>query len=202
MRSEIAKILRKPVGNENDRNAARLEDAHLVEEAHGLLLGQRCRRLVEDEEPSLFGQRARNHDELLRREVERRHWDIRINVEFEFRDCIFCDLQPPCDVNHSPARRFVVECDVFGHGQLGNDVDLLRHQRDACRLAFGYPGRTIGTAAKVNRSSVASRHVRARENLDERGLSCPVLPQQRDNFAGSDGEIDVVQRSYAGKELG
>ena len=106
-----------------------------------LVLGQRRGRLVEDQQPRPLGQRPGDDHELLRREIERAHRRRRIEVEVEVGERLPGAAQPAGDVDHAPARRLVVEHDVLGDAEVGNDIDLLRHQRDAGRLRLGDAGR-------------------------------------------------------------
>ena len=57
-----------------------------VEQAQRLVFGQRGGRLVENEQPGVLGQGARDDDELLRGKVERGHRRRRVDVEAEIRE--------------------------------------------------------------------------------------------------------------------
>ena len=157
MRSEIAKTSASRCETKMMATPARLQRPHALEQPQRFTFGQRGGRLVEDEQPGLLGQRAGDDDELLRGEVERRHRRIRIDIEPKVGERRLGAPQPLADVDHAPARRLVVERDVFGDGQVGNDVDLLRHQRDACRLGFGDIRRRVRSAGEADRAGIAAR---------------------------------------------
>ena len=67
------KDLGEPVRHEDDRHALLAKGAHPVEEPLRFRLRQRRGRLVEDQDARILRQRPRDDDELLRREIERRH---------------------------------------------------------------------------------------------------------------------------------
>ena len=126
-----------------------------------------------------------------------------IDVEVEVGERAPGAAQPLGDVDHAPARRFVVEGDVLGDRQVGDDIDLLRHERDAgClrrrrRRRAGY-----GAPAKVIVAVIASGGVRAGEDLDQRRLAGAVLAEQRDDLAGRDREARHRRARARREELG
>ena len=167
-----------------------------------LVLGQRRRRLVEDQQPRLLGERPGDDHQLLRGEVERAHRRGGVEVEAEGVERLAGAAQPARDVDHPPARRLVVERDVLGDAEVGDDVDLLRHQRHAGRLGLGDAGRREGPAGEAHAAVVAAGRDGAGEDLDQRRLAGAVLAEQRHDLAGGDREARPVERAHAGEALG
>ena len=193
--------LGEAVRDEDDGDATRLERAHAIEQALQLVLGQRRRRLVENQEARLLGKRPSDDDELLRSKVERRHGGFGIDLEAEIGQRAAGAERTFGDVDHAPALRLVVQRDVLGNRHLGNDIDLLRDEGDTGCLCSGDARRTERRAGEGNRPVISSSGVRAGEDLDERRLAGAVLAEESDDLAGRNGEADIVERADAGKEL-
>ena len=96
------------------------------------------------------------------------------------------------------ARR-VAEEDVLGHGQLGEQQQLLEHGGDAGGLRLLRAAEVDLAPVDADRARV--RPVDAGDDLDQRRLAGAVLAQQRMDLAGTDVEADVVQRPHAGERL-
>jgi len=93
----------------------------------------------------------------------------------------------------------MAEEDVLGHGELGEEQQLLIDGRDAAfgRLARG-DGLQLGVA-DADRAAVG--RVDAGDDLDQRRLAGAVLAEQRMHLAGVHVEVDVAQHPDAGEGL-
>ena len=137
------------------------------------VLGQRRGRLVEDEQPGLLGERPGDDDQLLGGKIERRHRGAADRSSSpNSRQRSPGDARAAGDVDHAPARRLGVEGDVLGDGQVGDDIDLLRHQRDACGLGLGDAARRDRACPDRRSRPIAAGRMDAGEDLDQRRL-CP-----------------------------
>ena len=83
MRSEIANTSASRCDTKMMATPRALERPHAVEQPLRLAVGQRRRRLVEDQEPRVLAKRAHDQHELLRREVEVAHRRRRIDIDAE-----------------------------------------------------------------------------------------------------------------------
>ena len=89
---------------------------------------------------------------------------------------------------------FIVEGDVLRDGKVGDDVDFLRHQRDAGPFCFGDAVRSVRASRKGNGPLVAPGGMGAGEDLDERRLAGAVLAVAARQSPGGDREAHIVQR--------
>ena len=101
--------------------------------------------------------------------------------------------------NHAEARRLAAEKQILRHRNIRQQVDLLIDGGDAC-IERGL-GRARGDidAVEANNSTIACEY--AGDHLDQGGFAGAVLPEQRVNFAGAEGEIDILQRAQRAKTL-
>ena len=126
--------LSQSVGNEDCGDATRLEPAHAVEEPRRLLLSERGRRFVKNEQLEFFGERPRDDHELLGRKIQRAHFRIGIDVELKVTQRGASLRFPRGYINQAPSGRFRIQANVFRDAHLRNDVDLLRDKRHARAL--------------------------------------------------------------------
>jgi hypothetical protein len=193
--------LGKLVADENHRDALVFQppdDAH--QRAH-LFLGQRGGRLIHDDEPRRAGQRPADRHKLLVGDRQAFHPRVQRDV----------DTNAVQHVPRGPARRpaivepamrdqFAGKGDVFGHRQVREQRKVLKdhhHPSGGC-LARIEPGHRLAT----NADGAARWLFDARQDLDQRGLSRPVLARKADRFARLDRESHVVKRGDAGIMLG
>ena len=93
----------------------------------------------------------------------------------------------------------LVDEDVLGHGEVGDEGELLEHGGDA-----GYSGgvgvvEPGGLAQEGHLPSICV--LCAGDDLDERGLARTVLAKERMDLAGLDGQVDLVERLNPGVML-
>src|SRR5580692_11249347 len=81
------KDLRQTMRNEYAGDAASLECPNSVEETQRLLFRECSRRLVQDQQLQILGERASDHNELLSRWVQRSHLPTGIHLEPEIAEC-------------------------------------------------------------------------------------------------------------------
>ena len=111
---------------------------------------QSSRRLVQDQQLQIFGERASDHDELLRRQVQPSHFPAGVQVELEIAERRPRFRQPRADVDKTPSRRLVVETDIFCDAHLRDDADFLRDKDYSRLLRCGGVGGTIIVPAELN----------------------------------------------------
>ncbi len=95
------------------------------------------------------------------------------------------------------AARGVAHEDVLGHGELRVEAQLLVHRGHAGGL--GLVGAVEADLLAIDADGAAVRLVHARDDLDERGLAGPVLADEGMDLAGSDREVDVLERADTGE---
>ncbi len=95
---------------------------------------------------------------------------------------------------------FMREHDVFGHGQMRGQRQLLEHRGHA---EFGGPDRVVELhrlARQSNRARVGRLH--AAENLDQGALAGAVGAEENVDLAASTAEVRVVEGDGAGEVFG
>jgi hypothetical protein len=183
------------VRDEEDRHALLLERADDAEEL-GDLVGVEARGgLVEDEHLRLHVDRASDRDELLHGERVVSEEGARIDVEVEAREELGGAAPHRAPVDRTEAAGLAAEHDVLGDREVGEEVDLLVHGRDARRLRLG--GAAEGDLLAGERDGAGVDEVDARERLDERGLAGAVLAHERVHLAREHAEVDAVERLHA-----
>ncbi len=86
--------------------------------------------------------------------------------------------------------------DVVAHGGV-EQQHVLRHDADLAAQAVERHG---GDVDAVDRDPARAGFVQAHEEVGEGALAGAVGPDDRDGFAGGDGEIDAVARPAAGRD--
>lgn len=104
---------------------------------------------------------------------------------------------PPVD--HAEAARLTAQEDVLGHGQIGNQVELLVDRGDPEPL--GVLRAVDADLVPVGEDPAAVRAVGTGEHLDEGALARPVLTEQDVHLATAQVEVDAVQGHDAGEGL-
>ncbi len=166
-------------------------------------LGQSRGRFVENEQPRLLRQGPDDQHKLLVDEIERSHRRFGVDVEPKISEK---RARPRADAGARRSTRCRVGSScrktVLADRQVGRDVQLLRQKRDARPLGFVDRGGQERSAAEAHLAGVATDRMHARQDLNERRLARPVLTEERDDLARSEGEIDVVDGDDGRKGLG
>src|SRR5439155_5261462 len=152
-------------------------------------------RLVEDEDPRVGEERAREGHALALAEREARAAlaELRLVAVLEAEDDVVCAdrLRGADDLLRARAR--LAEGDVLGHGA-GEAKAFLRHDPElvAKRLL-----RHVVEVLAIDREPAARRLVEAREELRDRRLAGAGMADERDRRPGRDVEVDPVQHLLA-----
>src|SRR4051812_17054474 len=177
------------------------------EQALDVGAGQSRRWLVEDEQPCpiLFPADKRAGDGDGRALCRRERVDRRLHVEVhqtETGDGLTSspDFVAPAD-SMQPSRPIANgEGDVLESTDGADESEILVHESDACRGGGG----TIAETQRLivhPRLAALVRLVVARQHLDERRLSRPVLAYQGVDLSSADVEVDVGERDLTRKCL-
>ena len=177
----------------DDADAGLLELADEDEQIVDLRVGQDGGRLVENEQLRvLMGQRLCDLDHLLLGDRERLDDGLRIKVEMQLfkqslRHGVLLRL-----VDERAFHRLAADKDVFRHGQVLHEVQLLVDDADAERLRVARAVDLDLLAKKLDRAAVA--RVDAGQHLHERRFAGAVFADERHDLALADLELRIVQR--------
>ena len=188
------------MGDEDDRDAARLEIAQDAEQQLGLVGVEAGGRLVEHQNPRVLFERAGDRDQLLNRDRIGAERALDVDVDIEPREPLARDGARLAPGNQAEPARLAAEREVLGHRHGRDEIDFLVDRADAHRARLAGRADIDGAAVDANFALVAAN--RAGHDLDQRRLAGAVLSHQRMHFAGLDAEIDAIQRPHAGKRLG
>jgi hypothetical protein len=194
--------LGEAVGDKDNRHAAALEDADAIEQAPGLLAGQRRGGLVENEEARILGKRASDYDELLSGKVERRHQGTRIDIEAEIGQRFARAPKALGNIDYAASGRLVVEQDVFGDSEIGNHIDLLWHERDSGLFRFGDTSGLVVPSTDGDRPLIAASRMEAGEDLYQRRFTRAVVANESHDLARGDRQAHIVERHDTREVLG
>ncbi|MCU1424867.1 MAG: hypothetical protein JWM51_1158 [Microbacteriaceae bacterium] len=100
-------------------------------------------------------------------------------------------------VEHAGPRPFVPQKDVVGDGEAVDDVEILVHRGDPVAQRRGGVGNRDALALPNHLATVGGVH--SGEDLDERGLARAVLPEDAVRLAGSDDQVDTLERRHPGE---
>ena len=180
----------------DDRDAVGAQPPDDAEQILDLGVGQRRRRLVEDEHARVERQRAGDgHHRLLHgREVagEGAQRDALAEpVELPLR------LAPHRTPVHDAARRRCAlgECDVLGDGDRLDDRQLLVQGDHAGAVRRLHIGEVGALAADAHLAVVLAVH--PGDDFDQRRLARPVLAEQGVHFACAHFEVDAAEGLHA-----
>ncbi len=184
------------VGDVDDAHALRLESRHQLKQAMGLPVGQRGRRLVEDEHRDLAAQRLGDLDHLLLRPRQARNRRVVIDVETEVGEHVARTLPDGGAVQQAMARRLVAQDQVLRHRQCRNQRKLLEHRADAAQPCLLH-ARQLHTFA-ADADLAAGGRVGARQQRDQRRLAGAVLPEQHVHLARRSSKSTASRASTPG----
>jgi hypothetical protein len=163
-----------------------------------LVLGQRCRGLVEDEDARRGGDRTGNGHKLAGRHRQLAQRGVGVDRDAEAAEQPAGLLPHPAPVDQpEPAHRLPAEEDVLGDAEIGLERQLLVDDGDAQRLRVARARHSHRLAAEPHGAGV--RPVHAAEDLDQRALAGPVLAQERMHLARTQLEAYLLERPHTGK---
>ncbi len=159
-------------------------------------IGQRGRRLVEDEHFAIEGERAGNlHElrqrcrELLHRRV-RRDWNVQF-VEQRLRARVHRRLVEHAE--YAGFRDLAAGEDVAGDGEVRKGEHFLVDHADAALERLSRRREDELFAAPMQLAAIGLHD--AREDFQQRGFPGAVFTDERVNFALGDVKRDIVERS-------
>ncbi len=196
---ELEELL-QPVGDEHRRHPAALQAADRGEERRDLVVGERARRLVEDQHAGVGRECPGDFDELLEVGPQPPHRLVEVDVAVQAiedltgpRPCL-----PPIDP--APRARLArAKEDVLGDGEIRDDGPLLADGRDPGGDCLRRVGEARLDAFEHDPSRVGVEL--ARDHLQERGLAGPVLAAEAVHLARAQGEVRATKRVDAAEAL-
>ena len=101
----------------------------------------------------------------------------------------------------APAHRLASQDDVFGDGEIRDQLEMLVHHADP--QAVRIQGAVDGHLSAAQRDSAGAGLLQSVEDLHERRLAGPVLADDRVDLVLLDGEIHaIIGKRSVGVELG
>src|SRR5665648_740260 len=173
-----------------------------VEQARAVLVVQGGRRLIEDEQLDLLGQRLGDLDKLLLADADVEDLGVRAFRQAHPGEELGGLGVGPVPVDDAVRGALVAQEDVLGDRQVGAQRELLVDDHDAVVLAVPDPAELDRLALEGDLAVIGAVRVHPGENLHQGGLACPVLPANRVNLPRADRERDVLQREDTRKGLG
>ena len=193
--------LLQAVADVDDADAALPKTPDHVEEHAHLGRVKRGGRLVHDHQRSLERDGARQRHHLLQRHAQVHHRHAEIDVHAQPVEQLLRRAAHARPVDPAPASaRLAPQKDVFGGGQVGDQVDLLVDGGDTGGLGLG--GRMERDVLAPHEDTAIVLRIGAGQDLDEGGLAGAVMPYQRVDLAMPDVEVNAGQRLHAGEALG
>ena len=172
------------VADEEDRHARCRQLAHLAEEPVDLVRRKGGGRFVHDQDADLAGHRLGDLDRLLPGHGQLRRHRAGVDVDVEL-----AEDRPGPGVHvppaHEPAAVDLTHEDVLRHRQVREHQRVLVDAGDPERLGICRAAQLDGLA--VHGEMAAIRPVEAGHQLDQRGLACAVLADERVDLTG--GEV-------------
>ena len=194
-----AENLVQPMRDEDDRQAFGLQRPHDADEICNLGFAQSRGRLVHDDEPGLHGERASDLDELLLGDGKIAHLCHWIALE---PDALGYRLRL---LSHAPPAYEQLRAGlaanehVLGDRHVRGEGELLVDRDDSS--ALGVVGRRKSDRLTEQLDFARIGALRAGQNLEQRRLASAVLAQERMDLRRSDFEMNVLERTHAGKAL-
>ena len=177
----------------DDADAGLLELADKDEQVVDLRVGQDGGGLVEDEQSCVFmGQSLCDFDHLLLRDRQRLDDGLRIEIQMQLVEQRLRHGVLLCLVDEQALHGLAADIDVFRHGQVLHEVQLLVDDADAERLRVARAVDLDMLSKKFDRAAVA--RVDAGQHLHERRFTGTVFADQRHDLALANLQLRVVQR--------
>ena len=148
------------------------------------------RRLVEDQEPRLVDQRARDHEAALHAAGKRARDLVALVPELQLAQVFLRALDRELARNAVEAR---LVHDDREHLLELVEVDFLRHEADAGLRAVELAVDVVAEDGDAAAALLDERH----DDADGRRLAGAVRPEQREEIALGDVEVDAAQRLHA-----
>ena len=190
----------EPVRDIDDRHAVPAQEMDDLHQALDFAWLERGGGLVHDDDPVIGVDRARNGDHLLHAKSQLPERTPDVDMDAVPREARAGFAMHPPEVDEPEARRrLAAEEQVPRHAHQRDQVHLLVDRADPGCLRVQRPGEGHRLAAVHDRALVRLMH--AGEDLDEGGLSRPVLPDQGVNLPCAQLDRHIRERQDAGKPL-
>ncbi len=188
------------VGDQHQTDALLTQVSDDLQQLVGFGAGQCRGRLVQNEHLGVQVDGTGDLHQLPLPDAQFAHGGGRIDVQTHPLEQADRLPSNPGPVNESEATWLASQKQVLRHGQLRNHGEFLVDHRDAefaSPLRGGQPDR-----ATVDSYRACVRRVHPGEDFHQRGFTCAVLADQHVHLAGSDSEVDSIQRERVGEALG
>ena len=157
-----------------------------------LVDGEARGRLVEHEHVGgRDHERPRDRRHLLDRDGVGAERAGHVDLDVEALQDLASPAVHPVPVDAAPAPRFATDQQVLGHRQVRAEVDLLVDGADPELL--GVERRSDGDLLAIEGDRARVGSLDAGQDLDQGGLACAVLPDQRVDLAAGHREVDVAE---------
>ena len=181
------------VGDIDDANAGLFELPDEDEQVVDLRVGQDGGGLVEDKKSCVFmGQGLCNFDHLLLCDRQRLDDGLRVEIQMQLVEQLLRHGVLLRLVDEQALHGLAPDIDVFRHGQVLHEVQLLMDDADAERLRVARAVDVDMLSKEFDRAAVA--RVDAGQHLHERRLAGAVFADQRHDLSLADLQLRVVQR--------
>ena len=184
----------------DDPVAPLTEVAGDAEQLVDLGVGERCGRLVHDQDVRVVGQRFRDLHHLLLRHRESRHARARIEPDVEILEQVRRLAVEGLLVEEHPSARLAADEHVLGHRQVAHEVQLLVDHGDPKVLGRSRGGDLLLLSTDADHPRIAP--VDPSQDLHQRRLSRAVLPDQAVDLARAQLELRALECADARKALG
>ncbi len=171
--------------NVDNAGTGRFETPHDCKKPLDFSIGKCCSRLVHHDNPRRHCQCFRDFDELPLTNRKPRDRNVEGQFYAEFVQDARRALAKRACVDKTGARWFCTETDVCGDGQLWHERELLVDHPDA--EARSLLRRIDPRADAVNVDLALVGYKRARQNSHQRRLAGAILPNEDEDFSGSQG---------------
>jgi hypothetical protein len=189
------------VGDIDDRDATAFELGDDAEENLDLVRGKRRGRFIENEHLDVERYGARDLDQLLLADSEIGDERLRRHAQIEsLQDGRSVGMKAAVIDEAAARARFATEENVFGDGEMRNQVQLLKHDADAGFERGPRISKSHLAAEHPDNSGVRREH--SGKDVHQRRLARAVFAQQRQQPSATHAEGNAVERPDTGKRFG
>jgi hypothetical protein len=190
----------EPVGDEHHADPLGPEPLDLRHQMGHLVRRERRGGFVERDQLGIPHQRPRELDQLALRHRELVHRPVGVDDQSQVRQRGRGAGPHGAAIEQTPPPRLHAEVDVRRGAQVGRERQLLIDDGDAPKQRF--PGRIQRDRVAVPQHRAVVGWLGAGYDLEQCGLTRPVLTHQGVDGAGLDDEINPVKRGDAGIPFG
>ncbi|MDT4827507.1 hypothetical protein FQZ97_608560 [compost metagenome] len=185
------------MADEDDGDAGGGKTANDIEQVIGFRLGQRCGRLVHEDELRFADESPGDRHDLALGDCVFLEWQIDVERHAEAGERILRDLAHAAVVDKLwPATEHRLEGDILGNAHLREERQILPDHLDAAVLRRHRRHVGVGFAIELDRSAIGGV-IDAGDDLDQRALAAAVFAGKAMNFARAHVEAHILERSDA-----